>query len=130
MPFKKRRQIFCPSVNTLLKQCYEYNIRFRSAIGRFESAVERVGPNRPPIVALYVSHYESTVKPSLQCLQHTEKPAVSLKEAMDADTTPHHEAAGISSNISALTFTKNTTAHADVRQFRPRSRDSRSKIPK
>ena len=57
----------------------EYNIRFRSAIPRFESAVERSDPTRPPIVALYVSHYESTVKPILQCLQYTEKPAVSLK---------------------------------------------------
>jgi hypothetical protein len=46
----------------------EYNIRFHSAIARFESAVERAGPKRPPLVALYVSHYESTVKPSLQCL--------------------------------------------------------------
>ena len=66
----------------------EYNIRFRSAITRFESAVERSGPNRPPIVALYVSHYESTVKPILQFLQYTEKPAVSLKEAMDKNSPP------------------------------------------
>ena len=106
----------------------EYNIRFRSAIARFESAVERAGPNRPPIVALYVSHYESTVKPSLQCLQYTQNPAVSLKQAMDK--TRRHEAAGISSNISALSFTKNTTASADVRQSRPRSKDSRSKRSK
>ena len=57
-----------------------YIIRFRSAITQFESAVEHAGSNRPPIVALYVSHYESTVKPSLQCLQYIEKPVVSLKK--------------------------------------------------
>ena len=99
----------------------EYNIRFCSAIARFKSAVERAGSNRPPIVALYVSHYESTVKPSLQCLRYTEKPAVSLKEATDKT---RHEAAGISGNISALSFTKNTTASAHVRQSRPRSKDN------
>ena len=82
----------------------EYNIRFRSAIARFESAVERAGPNRPPIVALNVSHYESTVKPFLQCLQYTEKSVLSLlKEAMDK--TRRHEAAEISGNISALSRT-------------------------
>ena len=51
----------------------EFHICFRSAIARFESALERAGPNHPPLVALYVSHYESVVKPSLQCLQYTQK---------------------------------------------------------
>ena len=105
----------------------EYDIRFRSAIARFESAMERAGPNRSPIVTFYVSHYESTVKPPLQCLQRPEKPAILLKEAMDKT---RHEAAGISGNISALSSTKHTAAHADVRQFRPRSNDSRSRRPK
>ena len=101
----------------------EFNIRFRSAITQFESAVERAGPNRPPLVALYVSHYESVVKPSLQCLQYTEKPAVSLKEAMEK--TRRHEAAGISGNISAIAFNHpgRTATHSVDRQTRYRSDD-------
>ena len=107
----------------------EFNIRFRSAIARFESAGERAGPNRPPLVALYVSHYESVVKPSLQCLQYTGKPAVSLKEAMEK--TRRHEAAGISGNISAIAFNHpdRTATHSVNRQTRYRS-ENRSKKPK
>ena len=107
----------------------EYNIHFPSAIAQFKSAVERAGPNRPSLVALYVSHYESTVKRSLQGLQYTEKSAVLLKEAMEK--TLRHEAAGIYGNISAIiAFTRpdRNATHAFVPQPRDRS-DDRSKRP-
>lgn len=81
-----------------------YILRFRTATNRFEFSVECQTPGRAPWAALSVTLFQHGLIPSIQCLQLSDKPVTSLREAVDRER--HHEAASLAGGTaSAMSFT-------------------------
>lgn len=61
----------------------EYAMRFRNVLKHYEGEVSRTENGRIRWSALNVALRQHGLKPAIQCLQLTEKPADSLKEAVN-----------------------------------------------
>ena len=82
----------------------DYTLRLRTLTNRFESAVERQTQGRRPWAAFSVTLFQHGLIPSIQCLQLSDKPVTSLREAVDR--ARRHEAASLAGGtVSALSFT-------------------------
>ena len=78
-----------------------YAMRLRTLLSQFQAAVDRVDDHRTTWNAMTVALWQQGLKPNVRCLQMTDKPATSLKEAVD--TAHRHEATGpAGGHISAL----------------------------
>ena len=78
-----------------------YAMRYRTLLSQFQAAVDRVDDHRTPWNAMTVTLWQQGLKPNIRCLQLSDKPATSLKEAIDR--ARRHEATGLAGgHISAL----------------------------
>ena len=78
-----------------------YAMRFRTILSQFQAAVDRVDDNRTIWNAMTVALWQQGLAPNIRCLQLTDKPATSLKEAIDR--ARRHEASGLAGgHVSAL----------------------------
>ena len=70
-------------------------------LSQFQAAVYRVDDNRATWNTLTVALWQRGLKPNVRCLQVTDKPVTSLKEAIDR--ARRHEATGLDGgHVSAL----------------------------
>ena len=83
----------------------EYSLRFRTITQPFEFVVERQTHGRTSWAAFSVCLFQHDgLTPSIQCLQLSDQPATSLREA--ADRARRHEAASLAGgSVSAMPFT-------------------------
>lgn len=78
-----------------------YAMRYRTILLQFQAAVDRVDDKRTTWSAMTVALWQQGLKPDVRCLQLNDKPATSLKEAIDS--ARRHEATGLAGgHVSAL----------------------------
>lgn len=88
---------------------------FEPSPNRFESAVERQTQGRTPWAAFSVTLFQRGLIPSIQCLQLSDKPVTSLREAVDR--ARRNEAASLAEGtVNAMSFTP-VPNRAAVSQF-------------
>ena len=94
----------------------DYSLRFRTLTNRFELALECQTQGRLPWAAFSVNLFQHGLIPSIQCLQLSDKPVASLREAVDR--ARRHEAASlVGGTVSAVSFT-HVSNRAATTQFR------------
>ena len=78
-----------------------YAMRLRTLLSQFQAAVDRVDDHRTTWNAMTVALWQQGLKPNVRCLQMTDKPATSLKEAVDR-ARRHEATSPAGGHISAL----------------------------
>ena len=107
-----------------------YAMRYRTLIGQFQSAVDRAADNRTTWSAMMVALWQHGLKASVCCLQLTDKPCTTMKEAIVR--ARRHEASGLAGGHVSALFNRVPHSALDRTPARPapvqnRTNDKRSR---